>query len=84
MRRTILYAVLGVVLVAAVGGAFVLQRQQTTAQEEEARSAVVERGPLLVAVSASGSIQPQARVSLAFEARAALPVLRASSTVSSV
>jgi HlyD family secretion protein len=68
MRRTILYAVLGVVLVAAVGGAFVLQRQQTTAQEEEARSAVVERGPLLVAVSASGSIQPQARVSLAFEA----------------
>jgi HlyD family secretion protein len=67
MRRTILYIVLGVVLVAAVGGAFVLQRQQTAAQEEEARSAIVERGPLLVAVSASGSIQPETRVSLTFE-----------------
>ncbi len=68
MRRTIIYVILGVVLVAAAGGALFLRARRTAAsQEEEIRSAAVERGPLLVAVSASGSIQPQARVSLAFE-----------------
>ena len=34
---------------------------------QEMRSAVVGRGTLLVAVSASGNIEPRARVSLAFE-----------------
>lgn len=35
--------------------------------EEAARSTVVERGTMLVAVSASGSVEPQDRVNLAFE-----------------
>jgi HlyD family secretion protein len=67
MKRMVLYLVLGVVIVAAVVGAIVWQTRLAASPEEEARSAVVERGTMLVAVSASGSIDPQARVSLAFE-----------------
>ncbi|MEE8391623.1 MAG: efflux RND transporter periplasmic adaptor subunit [Anaerolineae bacterium] len=64
MKRTILYVILGVVTVAAAVGVSACQASQP---EEETRSAVVERGTLLVAVSASGSIEPQARVNLTFE-----------------
>ena len=66
MKRTVRYLVLGVVVVAAVASLVVWQTRPA-APEEEARSAVVERGTMLVAVSASGSIEPQARVSLAFQ-----------------
>jgi HlyD family secretion protein len=59
--------VLGVVLVAAIAAVVVWRTQKTQASEEETRSAVVERGTLLVAVSASGSIEPQASVGLTFE-----------------
>ncbi|MBN1978899.1 MAG: efflux RND transporter periplasmic adaptor subunit [Anaerolineae bacterium] len=69
-RRTILYVILGVVLVAAAVAGILIRsarQAQTTEEEEEALIAVVERGTLLVAVSASGSIEPQASVDLAFE-----------------
>ncbi len=68
MKRTVLYVILGVVIVAAVLGAIVWRSRLARQPEEETRSAVVERGTMLVAVSASGSIEPQARVSLAFDA----------------
>jgi len=67
MRRTVLYVFLAVVVVAAVAGVLFLRAQQTRSPEQEARSATVERGTLLVAVLASGSVEPQTRVNLAFE-----------------
>jgi len=68
MKRFVLYAILGVVIVAAVVGAIVWRSQLARQPEEETRSAVVERGTMLVAVSASGNIEPEARVGMAFEA----------------
>jgi HlyD family secretion protein len=68
MKRSVLYIVLGVVAVAAVIGTFViLQRRQTAQSAGETITAVVERGTLLVAVSASGSVEPRHRASLSFE-----------------
>jgi HlyD family secretion protein len=67
MKRKALYMILGVVVIAAVVGVFLLRAQGTGQSEEETRSAVVERGTMHVAVSASGIIEPQARVSLEFE-----------------
>jgi len=66
MKRTMLYVILGVVIVAAVAGAVAWWSRLATPQEE-LRSAVVERGTVRVDVSASGSLEPQARVGLAFE-----------------
>jgi len=68
MKRTMLYGILGAVVVAAVLGVVFWRSRPTGQPEEETRSALVERGTMLVAVSASGRIEPQARVSLAFEA----------------
>ncbi|MCP4534058.1 MAG: biotin/lipoyl-binding protein, partial [Delftia sp.] len=45
----------------------VRQTRQAAPIEEEAPSAVVERGTMLVAVSSNGSIEPEARVSLVFQ-----------------
>jgi HlyD family secretion protein len=67
MRRIVLYVLLAVVVVAAVSGVLYLRTQQTPSSEQETRSAIVERGTLLVAVSASGSVEPRTRVHLAFE-----------------
>jgi HlyD family secretion protein len=68
MKRRTLYVILGAVAIAAVIGAIIVWRTRQAAQStEEARSAVVERGTLLVAVSASGTIEPQNRVNLTFE-----------------
>ena len=67
MKRTTLYATLGVVVVAVAVGAIIYRSRLARGPEEEVRSAVVERGTLLVTVSASGSVEPQARVGLAFE-----------------
>ncbi len=67
MKRTILYVILGAVLVAAVVGVPGCQAPQAE-QVDETRSAVVERGTMLVSVSASGSIEPDTRVDLSFEA----------------
>ncbi len=68
MRRRILYVILGAVLIAAVIGLLVVrQTRQAATVEQETRSAIVERGTMLVAVTASGSIEPEARVSLVFQ-----------------
>ena len=67
MKRTTLYVILGAVAVVAAAGAAVWRSRPAASSEEETRSAVAERGTLLVTVSASGSIEPQTRVSLAFE-----------------
>jgi HlyD family secretion protein len=67
MKRTLLYVILGAVVVAAIGGVLVWRSRQAEQSGQETHSAVVERGTMLVAVSASGSVEPQTRVGLAFE-----------------
>lgn len=67
MKRTTLYVILGVAIVAVVVGALVWRSRLAAQPEEQTRSALVERGTMLVAVSASGSVEPQTRVNLAFE-----------------
>jgi multidrug efflux pump subunit AcrA (membrane-fusion protein) len=67
MKRTTLYVILGAILITAAVGAAVWRSRQAAQPEEETRSALVERGTMLVAVPASGSIEPHARVGLAFE-----------------
>lgn len=68
MKHKTRYIVLGAVAIAAVIGTIVIvQRQQAAEQTGDATTATVERGSLLVAVSASGTIEPQDRVSLTFE-----------------
>jgi HlyD family secretion protein len=67
MKRTILYVILIVVVIAAIVGAILWRSQADGQTEGETRSAMVERGTLLVAVSASGSVDLEERVSLAFE-----------------
>jgi HlyD family secretion protein len=68
MKRRVLYAILGVVAVGAIGVAVAWRMGLLEQPEQAVRSAVVERGRLLVAVSASGGVEPAARVNLAFEA----------------
>ncbi len=67
MKRTMLYVTLGAVIIAAVVGTVVWRSRPAAPPEEETRSAVVKRGTMLVAISASGSVEPQTRVNLAFE-----------------
>ena len=67
MKRTVLYVIAGVILVAAVAGGIFWWRGRTTQPTGQVRSSTVERGTLLVAVSASGSIEPNRRVNLTFE-----------------
>ena len=67
MKRTTLYVVLGFVVVAAVIGVIAWRSGLAAQPEAETRSAVVERDTMLVVISASGTIEPQARVGLAFE-----------------
>jgi HlyD family secretion protein len=67
MKGKWLYTALGVLAVLAVVGVLVWRSRPVAQSEEAFRSAVVERGTMLVAVSASGSVGPEVRVSLAFE-----------------
>jgi HlyD family secretion protein len=67
MKRGTLYIALGAVAIAAVVGVIAWRVWIARQPAEEARSAVVERGTVLVIVSASGMIEPQAHVDLAFE-----------------
>jgi HlyD family secretion protein len=68
MKRRTLYVIGAVAVVAVILGiALLWTRQVRSSEEEEVRSAVVERGTMLVAVSASGSVEPEAQVSLEFE-----------------
>ncbi|MDY6876322.1 MAG: efflux RND transporter periplasmic adaptor subunit [Chloroflexota bacterium] len=66
MKRTILYVVLGIVVVAVIG-VVIWQSRVTAPVEGQILSTAVERGMVSVTVSASGSIEPQARVNLGFE-----------------
>lgn len=66
-RRTTIVILVVVILAAAGGLAFWRLRPGQGGQEELARSAVVERGEMIVAVTASGRIEPEARVGLTFE-----------------
>lgn len=68
MRRVLIILVVAAVL--GVGGWFAYQRfvvqPQTEAQTPPYETATVERGNILSAVSATGSIEPEAEVSLLF------------------
>lgn len=66
-RRSIIVILVVVILAAAGGVAFWRLRPGQGGQEEAVRSAIVERGEMVVAVTASGSIEPEARVGLTFE-----------------
>jgi HlyD family secretion protein len=67
MKRNTLYVVAAVVLVAVAAGVIWQLRQRSTQSTEDVRSAAVERGDMVVAVSAAGNIEPETRVQLAFE-----------------
>ncbi len=68
MKRSVVYLLLGAILVAALAaGAFTLRPWEAAQQETDTRSAVAQRGTLLVVVSASGSVEPKTSVSLSFE-----------------
>jgi HlyD family secretion protein len=68
MRRRTVYVILGLLLVAAVGGYFLWRsRPGRDAQEVGVRSALAQRGSMIVAVTVSGQIEPRARVGLSFE-----------------
>ena len=68
MRRRTIYAILGLLLVAAIAGVAVWRiRGSRNAQEAVARSVRVRRGSMVVAVTATGRIKPAARVGLTFE-----------------
>jgi len=69
MRRTVRNVLLGFLAVAVIAGVVVWRVSVSRGGgEEEYRSAVVERGTLLVVISASGSIQPNERAGLSFAA----------------
>ncbi|MBS3783755.1 MAG: efflux RND transporter periplasmic adaptor subunit [Anaerolineae bacterium] len=69
MRRRTIYVIVGLALVAVVGGALVWRsRSGQQAEGTPTRSAIVEQGSMLVAVTATGRIKPAARVGLTFEA----------------
>jgi HlyD family secretion protein len=68
MRRRTVYVILGLLFAATVGGYFLWRsRSSQAAQDDAIRSTVVERGSMMVAVTATGQIEPRARVGLAFE-----------------
>jgi HlyD family secretion protein len=69
MRRKTLYVVLGIVAIAAVAGALYWHWQRRSARPlDDLRSTIVERSNMLVAVSASGHVEPEKHVDLTFEA----------------
>jgi HlyD family secretion protein len=68
MKRTIFYLVAGVLVIAAVVGVVIWQTQSASQADQDVRTTVVERGDMLVAVTASGNIEPEARSVLSFEA----------------
>lgn len=69
MQRRTIYLIVGLVFAALAGGAL-LWRSTLGSQASSGvtRSAVVERGSMVVSVTASGRIEPAARIGLSFEA----------------
>jgi HlyD family secretion protein len=70
MRRKYIYLIVGIVLVGAAvaAGLYFRPWERAMVRESELRTAVVERGNMLVVVAASGSVEPATRVALSFEA----------------
>lgn len=69
MKKKTVYAILAVLLIAGAVGVVLWQSHQRSAQGPETlRSAVVERGEMLVVVSASGHVRPASRAHLSFAA----------------
>ena len=70
MKRRLAYIVTGaVVMAAAVAGALYFRPWEPAARQvTELRTAIVERGTLLVSVTASGSVEPETEVALSFDA----------------
>jgi len=67
MKRNTLYVILGILLIAAVGGVVIWRARRTAQPETASPSVVVERGTMLVAISSSGNVAPQERVNLTFD-----------------
>ena len=68
MSRRILWTILAVVAVVVIAGGYYLwQQNRVRAAADDAPTAVVERGTLRVAVSASGQTEPEERVNQSFE-----------------
>ncbi len=66
MKRSTIYIVIAVAIAASAGA--LLWRPWASEQETQTgRSTVAERGSMLVAVTASGRIEPKARVNLTFD-----------------
>ena len=77
MRRTIVI-ILVVIILAAAGFIFLRQRQAAQDQELEIlRQATVERDDITATVSATGSIEPEALVSLSFKVGGQVQSVRA-------
>ena len=66
MKRWALYIVLAVVVLAAAGVAL-WRLRLARAPDQEARSAVVSRGTVVVSVSSSGVVEPLSRVNVVFD-----------------
>ena len=66
MRRKYVIAAVGVIIVAGViaAGFYFRPWEQTADPEAEQRTAIVERGNMLVVVSASGTVVPQTTAAL--------------------
>jgi len=68
MRRHVVFVLGGILIAAGVGGYFVWRsRFSQTTPEVGIRSTVAQRGSMVVAVTASGQIEPRASVGLNFE-----------------
>lgn len=67
MKRRTFYVILAILVIAAAAGVVLWRSRYTGKAEETMRSASVQRGGMVEAVSASGSIEPERRVSLRFE-----------------
>jgi HlyD family secretion protein len=66
MKRTLLYVVVGVVILAVVGVVLWQTLGSAADQQEQVQTASVTRETLLVTVTASGRIEPAKRVGLTF------------------
>jgi len=67
MNRTLRYVIISLLVVAAIGGVIWWQRQPADESSMAERTATVERGPMIVTVTAAGTVEPEARAGLAFE-----------------
>jgi HlyD family secretion protein len=67
MSRKAQYVVIGAVLIGTAIAVLTVRARQAQQTSEFERSAVVQRGPMLVAITASGSIEPASIAGLALE-----------------